>query len=225
MGGNSQSIPEYQFTPTIIKSNGQTLAAQYIDPFTNMFVTQIDEPKESSEEKKKLSREISEGLSKINTFSPDTIKEFEKIAQAKKQRAIDEYDAEYEPKYRANMEDFFSRLGTLDSTAYLDSVNSLESGRRRAYSDISRDYIANIDTLKQNELQNRYAYLNYLQNALNSTTSNTDNYLNSLLPASSSYNKDRNNYYLNGAKSSNNTNYLGLGSQAISLLGNVLGSL
>ena len=132
MGGNSQSIPEYEFTPTVIQSNGRTLAAQYINPFTNMLVTQIDEPKESIDAKNKLKQQINEGFAKINTFSPDTMKEFEEIAEAKKQRAIDEYEAAYEPKYRANMEDFFSRLGTLDSTSYLDSVNSLESGRRKA---------------------------------------------------------------------------------------------
>ncbi len=225
MGGNSQSIPEYEFTPTVIKSNGRTLAAQYIDPFTNMLVTQIDEPEESNEAKNKLKQQISEGLSNINTFSPDLLKQFEKTAEAKKQKAIDEYEAEYEPKYRANMEDFFSRLGTLDSTAYLDSINSLESGRRRAYSDIARDYVADIDTMKQNELQNRYAYLSYLQNALNGTSSSSDSYLNSMLSAASSYNKDRNNYYLGGFKSSSSPNYWGLSTQAVSLLGNILGSL
>jgi hypothetical protein len=225
MGGNSQSVPEYQFTPTIIKSNGRTVAAQYIDPFTNMLVTQIDEPQDSNDSKNKLKQQISDGFKQINTFSPDLLKQFDKIAEAKKQKSIEEYEAEYEPKYRANMEDFFSRLGTLDSTAYLDSVNALESGRRRAYSDISRDYTADIDTLKQNELQNRYAYLSYLQKALNDTTSANDNYFNSLLSASSNYNNNRNNYYLNSSKSSSSPNYVGLGTQAISLLGNVLGSL
>lgn len=225
MGGNSQSIPEYEFTPTIIKSNGRTLAAQYIDPFTNMLVTQIDEPQESNDAKNQLKQQISKGLANINTFSPDMLKEFEKSAEAKKQKAIEEYEAEYEPKYRANMEDFFARLGTLDSTAYLDSVNSLESGRRKAYSDIARDYVADIDTMKQNELNNRYAYLSYLQNALDNTTSSYDNYFSSLLSSGSNYNNSKNNYYLSGAKSSSSPNYLGLGTQAISLIGNILSSL
>ena len=97
MGGNSQSIPEYEFTPTIIQSNGRTIAAQYMDPFTNMLVTQINEPEESRNEKNELKQKISEGITNINTFSPDLLNQFEKTADAKKQRAIAEYEAEYEP--------------------------------------------------------------------------------------------------------------------------------
>ena len=203
MTSSSPDYPEYQFVPTTVTANGETLARQYKDAFGNV-VTDVSLPKESLARKNKLQNLLNQYEDSINIFSPELTSQMESIANAKKKSALDDFQAIYEPAARSAREDYFARLGTLDSTAYMDRYNALEGTRAKAYADIENDYIANLDTLKNNELSQRYAYLNYLQNGLNSINNLNNSYLNTINSLSSNYTNNYNNYL--GRMYSNQTN-------------------
>lgn len=216
MTSSKPSYPKYEFVPTAVVSNGQTLAKQYKQNGT--VFTDISLPQESVERKNKLQNLLNEYENSINTFSPELDAQFESIASARKNSALRNFENLYEPSARNAREDYFSRLGTLDSTAYLDRYNALEKTRAQAYADIANDYEANLEELKNNELSRRYNYLNYLQNGLNSINNQNNAYLSAVNNLSSSYTNSYNNYLnsLYGAQSANSGG---------GLFGNVLGGL
>ena len=185
--------PEYEFFPSKVTANGETLAQQY-QTNDGTIVTDISISKDTAKRKKKLQELMNEYESNINVFTPEQDAQFESIANAKKESALQNFHSLYEPSVRKSREDYFSRLGTLDSTAYLDRYNALESTKQQAYADIANDYIANLDELKTNELARRYSYLNYLQNGLNSINNQNSNYINSMTNLSSSYTDNYNSY-------------------------------
>ena len=217
------SYPEYQFVPTEVVSNGQTLARQYKDN-RGTVVTDISLPEESVERKKKLQDLLNQYENSINTFSPELTSQFESVASSKKNSALRNFEEIYEPSVRKAREDYHSRFGTLDSTAYLDRYNALEKTRAQAYADIANDYEANLEELKNSELARRYSYLNYLQTGLNSLNNQNNNYLAAVSSLSSSYTNNYNNYLnsLYGAQVSSNNSLLGTVTNGI---GSVLGGV
>lgn len=202
---STPEYPEYKFVPTTVIANGDTLAKQYQDA-NGGIVTDISLSQDSVDRKKKLSELLNEYENSVNIFSPELNSQIKSIAQSKKDSALYDFNSMYEPAVTKAREDYFSRLGTLDSTAYLDRVNSMEKTRQQAYADIANDYITNIEELKNNELSRRYNYLNYLQNGLNAINTQNNNYLGTINALSSSYTDSYNNYLskLYGSQSSNN---------------------
>jgi len=208
MTSSTPDYPDYQFVPTVINSNGETLASQYKDA-SGTVITNINSPSSDTARKTKLQNLLDEYESSVNIFSPEFNSQIESIANAKKESALKSFNSIYEPAARSTREDYFSRLGTLDSTAYLDKYNDLEKTRQQAYADIANDYVANLDELKNNELTRRYTYLNYLQNGLNSLDTQSTNYLNAINSLSSNYTNSYNSYLsslYNSQKNSSNSN-------------------
>ncbi len=193
MTSKTPDYPEYEFVPSIVAANGETLASQYKNS-DGTVVTDISLSEDSVARKNKLKKLLDEYESSINVFSPELEAQFENIAQAKKNEAISNFNSMYEPAVRNAREDYFDRLGTLDSTAYLDRYNALESTRGQAYADIANDYVANLEELKNNELSNRYAYLDYLQSGLNDIETQNSNYMSTINSLSSNYTNNYNNY-------------------------------
>ena len=225
MTSSKPDYPKYEFVPTRVVSNGETLAKQYKK--NGAVVTDISLPKESAARKTKLQNLLNEYENSINTFSPDLTSQFEAIAKARKNSALQNFASLYEPSVRNAREDYFSRLGTLDSTAYMDRYNALENTRAQAYADIATDYEANLEELKNNELSRRYNYLNYLQNGLNALNNQNNAYLSAVSNLSSSYTNNYNNYLnsLYGAQTSNNDWFSNIFSGTLSSLSSLGGML
>jgi len=204
---NTPDYPEYKFIPTTITANGDVLAKQYQNS-DGTVVTDISLSEDNVNRKNKLQNLLTQYEDSVNIFSPELTTQIQSIADAKKKSAIDNFESIYEPAARNAREDYFARLGTLDSTAYLDKYNELEKTRQKAYSDIATDYEANLDELKNNELSRRYSYLNYLQNGLNSVNNLNNNYINTLSSLSSNYTNSYNNYLSNlyGSQLKNSNN-------------------
>lgn len=221
---NTPSYPEYKFVPTTVVANGETLAKQYQDAAGNI-VTDISLSQDSVDRKKKLNELLKEYENTVNIFSPELNAQIESIANAKKQNALNDFNSMYEPAVTNAREDYFSRLGTLDSTAYLDRVNSMEKTRQQAYVDIANDYLANIDELKNNELSRRYSYLNYLQNGLNALNTQNNNYLGTIHSLSSSYTDSYNNYLSNLYGTQSRANDNNIFSNLFNSAGGVIGSI
>ena len=193
---NTPDYPDYKFVPATITANGETLAKQYRDK-DGSIVTDISMSKENLDRKNKLQNLLKQYEDAINVFSPEMNTRIESIANSRKQAALNDFNSMYEPVLRNSREDYFARLGTLDSTAYVDRYNQLEKTRQQAYADIANDYQANLQELKNNELNQRYNYLNYLQNAYGSLSNGNYNYLNPVSSISSSYTNNYNNYLNN----------------------------
>ena len=193
MTSNSPEYPEYMFTPSTVIANGEVLAKQYANN-DGTIVTDISLSQDDVDRKKKLKQLLEDYENSLNVFSPELNSQFETIASAKKQNALNSFHSMYEPVAREAREDYFSRLGTLDSTAYLDRFNALEKTKQQAYSDIANDYVANLSELKNNELINRYNYLNYLKSGLNEINTTNNNYISAINSLSSSYADNYNNY-------------------------------
>ena len=202
---NTPEYPDYEFVPSRVTANGETLAQQYQDP-NGIVVTDISLSDDSVKRKKRLQALLDEYEASINTFSPELNLEFKNIADSKKQSALNNFNEMYEPTARKSREDYFARLGTLDSTAYLDRYNALEKTKQDAYADIANDYVANLDELKNNELARRYSYLEFLQNGLNNLEKQNSNYINTINALSSSYTENYNNYLNRLYNSSQNSN-------------------
>jgi len=204
---NTPDYPEYRFVPTTITANGDVLAKQYQNN-DGTVVTDISLSEDNVNRKNKLQNLLTQYEDSVNIFLPELTTQIKSVADAKKKSAIDNFESIYEPAARNAREDYFSRLGTLDSTAYLDRYNELEKTKQQAYSDIVTDYEANLDELKNNELTRRYSYLNYLQNGLDSVNNLNNNYINTLSSLSSNYTNSYNNYlsslYGSQMKNSNN---------------------
>ena len=204
MTSNSPEYPEYKFTPSTVIANGEVLAKQYANK-DGSIVTDISLSQDDVDRKKKLKQLLEDYENSLNVFSPEMNSQFESIANAKKQSALNSFHSMYEPASRKAREDYFSRLGTLDSTAYIDRFNALEKTKQQAYSDIANDYVANLSELKNNELSNRYNYLNYLQSSLNDLNTTNNNYISAINSLSSSY-ADNYNNYLRNAYNANSSN-------------------
>jgi len=84
----------------------------------------------------------------------------------------------YEPIRRSTRNDFFNRMGTLDSTAYLDRTNEMDRTENKALSEIAMDSVSQEESLKNAELARRYQYLNYLQGSNSAMDQNAYNAMN-----------------------------------------------
>ena len=76
-------------------------------------------------------------------------------------RALDET---YKPMLNSLKSDIASRFGNLDNSAFMDNLNSIEKHRAEALSDLTQDILAKQNELYEQELNNRYNYLNILSN-------------------------------------------------------------
>lgn len=227
MSKNSEpEAPQYQFKPTTITQNGQTVASNTYDP-TNGWNVSYNLSDEDLARKNNLKNQLQMYEQNINAFSPQIQRQFEDIAGARRDKAIDQFNDIYEPSERQTREDYFSRLGTLDSTAYLDRQNDLEKTKANAYSDIAKDYVANLDSLKQNELANRYQYLNYLNSGISGYDALANAYTSAIANMGNAYNSGLNNFnlsnYQNQLAQYNSTK--GGNSNLYSAIGGTLGAV
>ncbi|MCQ2957377.1 MAG: hypothetical protein MJ180_00580 [Candidatus Gastranaerophilales bacterium] len=106
---NTPDYPDYQFVPSIITSNGQPMATQYM--YNGAVVTDVSLPKESQQRKSELQKMLNDYEKSINIFSPEFNSQIESIANAKKQSAIDNFNSVYDPVWTNTREDYFARMG------------------------------------------------------------------------------------------------------------------
>lgn len=191
MGKNDSTVvpastPE--FTPTIVRSNGVDISKTYKDSSGNVITEYLESP-----EDKKLrewrENQISQLEPQINVFSPELQQSWDDIATAKKNQALDEFNSLWDPIDRSTREDLWSR-GLANSSIASDTQKSQDEVKAKALEDISNDYVAEKEDLKNNELSNRYLYLNYLNGGLENMSQDAFNLLTSSLNNSSSVNSN-----------------------------------
>lgn len=135
--------------------------------------------------------QILNNLENINVFSPKTMDNIYKELNAYKFQGINDINETYTPMLQELQENIASRFGNLDNLVFMDNLNSIESKRAAAISDLATNLQSKQSSLINNELSNRYDYLNYLSNLQNSINSNMLNTINASRNSTQVYNNQQ----------------------------------
>lgn len=165
---STTSIPSTspKFTPSIIRYGGIDIAKTYKDKSGNIITEyfQSEEDKALDEWRKS---QIAELEPQINVFSQDLQDSWKEIATANKNQALDEFNSMWDPIARSTKEDLWAR-GLSNSSIAADTQYNQDKIKSKAIESIANDYVSELQTLQNNELNNRYAYLNYLNGGIDS---------------------------------------------------------
>ncbi len=131
---------------------------------------------------------LAENLPNLNVFNSNTNKNINSQVEAYKNQALQTLDSLYKPMIKNLTNDIASRFGNIDNSMFLDNLNSIENNRANAMSDLVQDIQTYKSDLFNNELANRYNYLNLLNTLVNGSNNNVLNYLASALSNSSAGN-------------------------------------
>lgn len=135
-----------------------------------------------SEDEKNLldytNKRLLSGLKNINVFSDDVRQDIKKQLDAYKQTGIKTINETYQPMFDALKSDIAERFGNLDNSAFIDNLNSIEKNRAEALSSLTQEILAKQNELYEQEMTNRYNYLNNLASTNEQLYSNILNFLN-----------------------------------------------
>lgn len=131
---------------------------------------------------------LAEKLPELNVFNLDTKKDLNSQVEAYKNQALKTLDNLYKPIIKNLTNDIASRFGNIDNSMFLDNLNSIENNRANAMSDLVQDIQTYKSDLYNNELANRYNYINLLNTLVNGSNNNILNYLSAALSASNAGN-------------------------------------
>jgi|GEM_PF-4198222 len=191
MGKNDSTVvpastPE--FTPTTVRYNGVDISKTYKDSSGNVITEYLESP-EDKELREWRESQISEFEPQLNVFSPELQQSWEDIATAKKNQALDEFNALWDPIAKSTREDLWSR-GLANSSIAADTQKAQDEIKANALEDIANDYVAEKEDLKNDELASRYLYLNYLSGGLEDMSQDAFSLLTSSLNNSNSVNSN-----------------------------------
>ena len=116
--------------------------------------------------------QILNNLENINVFSPKTMDNIYKELNAYKLQGINDINQTYTPMIQELQENVASRFGNLDNSVFMDNLKGIESKRAEAISDLATNLQSKQSSLINNELSNRYNFLNYLSNLQNNINNN-----------------------------------------------------
>ncbi len=125
-------------------------------------------------------------LPDINVFDENTQNQLNSQVDAYINAGVEDINEIYDPMLQSLQEDVASRFGNLDNSVFLDGLSSVEDKRSDAVSDLSQSAQIYKQDIVNNELDNRYQYLDYLNNYTQQVVNNMLNSLNFGLSASNS---------------------------------------
>ncbi len=218
--GKTSSLPGYQ-TPTGNFSISGGPSANYSKGQTTY---KLNEAQQKAYDY--AQNAFAEGISSINTFSPEAIQNLNDQVNAYKENALEELDELYTPILQKTRNDAARRFGNLDNTVYLQNLDKVEKQRTNAATKLAQNIVSMQNDLINEEIQNRYNYLNFLNNYQNQIMGNAINASNLATNAANL----QNNFQLDraaygsayGSTSSNIANYTGITNsimQAVKLAG------
>ncbi len=146
-------------------------------------------------------------LPNLNVFSADTQRDLNNQVQSYINKGIEDINDIYTPMLQDLQNDIASRFGNLDNSIFMDNLSELEDKRADAVSDFAQDVQTYRQDLVNNELANRYQYLDYLNNYRQQVLSNILN----TLGMSQGLSNSANSYYssLNNIVNASNGNDYG----------------
>lgn len=158
-----------------VKINGKDKAGVNINPWgTSGYYNMDDDEKKSYEY---AGEQFALNLPDVNVFSADTQKQFEKQIQSYINQGVEDINDIYTPMLDDLKNDIASRFGNLDNSVFMDNLSGIEDKRADAVSDLAQNAQVYRQDLINNELANRYDYLDYLNNYRQQVLSNILNML------------------------------------------------
>ncbi len=202
------------FSGGTIKVNGQTKAQTYRKK--NNVISNYNMSEAEKRAYDYAQNSFADALPSVNVFDENTQKNLQSQLAAYALDGQKMVNSIYTPMLNNLKSDIASRFGNFDNSVFMDNLNSIEANRADAINNLAQDITAKRSELINNELSQRYSYLNFLQDIQNQTNSNIMNFINN----SQANSNAGNNYNAQAAKS----NSLGLGSYA-NLASGLLGSM
>lgn len=136
----------------------------------------------------------------VNVFSNDTMKKLQSQLNAYQKQGQQSINDIYTPILNNLKNDIASRFGNLDNSMFMNNLNNIENSRSNAIAQLAENLILKQNDLYNNELSNRYNYINLLNTLQNQSNSNAMSAISMALGLSNS-GKD---YTLASSNSSNN---------------------
>ncbi len=148
---------------------------------------------------------LANGLPSLNVFSQENLETLSKEVDAYKQVALKQLNDVYTPMLAETRNDAAKRFGNLDNSVYLQNLDAVENKRKDAVATLSQELAAKQSDLVNEQLENRYNYLNFMNNLQNQITNNA-------LSATGLANSSANMYgqYVNTNNNSNSVNLANL---------------
>lgn len=103
----------------------------------------------------------------VNTFSPEVTKSINNQLSAYQRQGQNYINQIYTPMINNLKNDIASRFGNLDNSMFMNNLNNIETNRSNAVADLADSLLSRQNELVNNELANRYNYINLLNTLQN----------------------------------------------------------
>ena len=124
---------------------------------------------------------LAETVPNVNTFSADTLNNIQAQLDAYQNQGMQSINNLYAPLLNNLKTDIASRFGNLDNSMFLNNLNNIENVRSNAMAQLAENLLLKRNELVNNELANRYNFINLLNNLQNQGNSNALNTLSAAL--------------------------------------------
>lgn len=129
----------------------------------------------------------------INTFSQDTRNDIQSQLNAYQNQGEKTINNIYAPLLNNLKTDIASRFGNIDNSMFLDKLNNIENSRTGAIAQLAENILSKRNDLINNELTNRYNYINLLNSLQNQYGNNALNTITAALNSAKSYTQSSSN--------------------------------
>lgn len=191
-----------------IMVNGKNKAEISVTPWGTSSYYNMDENEKKAYDY--AGEQFALNLPNLNVFDADTQKRFDNQVQSYINQGIEDINDIYKPMLDDLQNDIASRFGNLDNSIFMDNLSEIEDKRADSISDFAQDVQTYRQDLVNNELSNRYNYLDYLNNYVQQVNSNILNTLGAsqnLSDLSNSYFSSFNNLLNKNSQSSNSSGF------------------
>lgn len=212
------SYPEY--SGGTVTLNGQTKATSYRKG--NNVYTDYNMSDAEKKAYDYAQNSFADGLSQVNVFSPQTLQGFNDQLAAYTKQGQKVIEDTYSPMLESLKTDIARRFGNFDNSSFMDQLNKIEDKRSDSYAALAQDVMSQRDSLINNELSNRYTYLNFLSDVYNSMNETATGFMNAAAQNSASGNKYNAEAYQ--AKLRQQQMYANLASNIVSTAGTIAGA-
>lgn len=214
--GKTSKYPSY--SAGTISVNGQNKATTYKNG--NSITSNYNMSDAEKSVYDYVQNSLASSIPTVNIFDEETKKDIQSQLDAYTLQGQKIVNSIYTPMLNSLKTDIASRFGNFDNSVFIDNLNAIESNRADAINNLAQDVIAKRSELVNNELSQRYTYLNFLQDIQNQVNSNILNFINNSQSNSNSGNSyNAQAYAANQASKSTFGNYANLASGVLSTMG------
>ena len=206
---NSNTFVPYN-PSTNVTVNGKDKAGITVSPWGASGFYNMDDSEQKAYDY--AGEQFALNLANLNVFDADTQKKFDNQVQSYINQGVKDINDIYKPMLDDLQNDIASRFGNLDNSIFLDNLSDIEDKRLEAVSDFAQDVQTYRQDLINDELSNRYNYLDYLNNYRQQINSNILDMLGfgqGLSNLSNSYYSNINSLLSKNAQTSNKSNNIG----------------